>query len=174
MKFLTTLAVALATSIPALGSEAGGYKSESQSVSEVFTSTITKVYSAADGDYSFAAYAVTWRNQEVIVTTYQRHDDLTVGDTVRCEMRQLPSVLAGNKGRMTFSLLGRPGDVTAAVVLNPTPAEELARLERVATEVRRRRAEREASSGNTESNSPKTPNKAPEPTTGTVTPRATP
>jgi hypothetical protein len=161
MKSIVLLVALLASAIPSRAAEAAGYKSESQALSEIFTSTITKVYSVRDGDYRFVAYAVAWRNQEVIVTPFSpQHEDLTVGEVVRCEMRQIhPSVGGAGKGRMTFSLLGRPGE-PSAIGVRPSPVEEQARLEAVAAEVSRRRADREAAGSKMEPN-PSKPNKAP-------------
>jgi hypothetical protein len=169
MKTIVCVASIVAFSTLGRAAETSAYQMESKATSEVFTSRITKVYSARDGERRFFAYVIVWQDQEVIVTPYSaRHDDLAVGDTVRCEMRQThPPTIGGSKGRMTFLLLGKPGDSLPVGMVQSNP-EEQARLEGVAAEVARRRAERESSP------LPQTPRKATERTPETVTPGVSP
>lgn len=89
MKSLPSFLLALVLPLAALAADQPAYKAEAQAVSELFTTTISRVYSAGGDEHRFVAYAVTWRDREVIVTSVvPRHDDFAVGDTVRCAMRQ--------------------------------------------------------------------------------------
>jgi hypothetical protein len=142
------LALAFALPLAAPAAEAPAYKSESQAISEIFTSKVTKVYSARDGVNHHVAYVILWRDHEVVVTPppYTRAlDALKGGDSVRCEMRQSHLIPGADGGaRMSFALLPRPGDPAFIPSFSPTPPEEQKRLENVSAEVARRRGEREA------------------------------
>lgn len=168
MKTIALLAFAV-TAISAPAAEATGYKSESKTVSEIFTSNITRVFSAADGDYRFVAYAVQWRDQEVIVVIppfSSRNDELHVGDAVRCEMRQMPpsTAAAASRPRMIFTFLGRSNDSTVGAGLIPNVQDEAARLRAITGEIERRRVERDATGAQLD-RGPQKQNQALEPTT---------
>lgn len=78
------------------------------------------------------------------------HETVSVdyaGRTITLAMRAVKVVSSGQASApMPLPAPGIPSAVTQNVVLNPTPADEQARLEAVATEVRRRRALREQAS----------------------------
>jgi len=64
------------------------------------------------------------------------------GRTMKLALRMAKVVSAGSAAAQP-GMSGNPSAVTQSVVLNPTPADEQRRLDAVATEVRRRRMERE-------------------------------
>lgn len=141
---LLVVAVALRAAEPT-----SGYRSESKSVSELFSSPILKIYAASEGEHRYVAYVVRWKENEIVVvpSSYMRGlEDLKVGDTVRCQMTQ-EHHLAGDDSapKMRFILMSGPGGPLSSVRgVSTSTAEEAARLEQVAQEVTRRRAQREA------------------------------
>ncbi len=68
------------------------------------------------------------------------------GRTITLAMRAVKVASSGQASAPLPGMPTMPSAVTQSVVLNPTPADEQARLEAVATEVRRRRALREQAS----------------------------
>lgn len=144
MKSIPLLLLALTLPSIALAADQPAYKTESQAVSEIFTTTIVRLYSAGEGEHRFVAYVVTWKDREVVVTSLTpRHDDFAVGDTVRCAMRQsLTGPDPRTAGRMIFTLLGRPSEPVSARLLSDG-AESQERLAAIAAEIDRRRAARE-------------------------------
>ena len=114
--------------------QTSAYKSEATALTEVFSTKILKIYQAESEAGEFVAYVVDWRGQEVIVVPVSRMPGEVpkkVGDTLRCTMRSsIVPVDRSEKGRLSFSY----GDALS----------EAARLETIASEVRQRRAERDA------------------------------
>lgn len=161
MKSSVLIAIAMLTPISMPAADAPGYQSESQAVSEIFTSRITKIYAAREGAHEFVAYVIMWKDHEVIVTPppyiNRQFDSLAVGDIIRCEMRQsyAPAANGGGTARMTFTMVGRPGDPASAAGFVPGAANDAARMEAVSAEVARRRAYREAAPNVPQPNSPR-------------------
>jgi hypothetical protein len=140
-----------------LGAEdKSGYTPESRTVSETFTSKISKVYSFQDGDFEYVALVVDWKGHDVVITALPigtANKRYEVGDTVRCMMSQMDSKVGGaNKKRVMFSLLSSG----TTLIPNPTPEDEIRRLEQIAAEVARRKALRDS-----EIFAPATPPKTP-------------
>ena len=93
------------------------YVSESQSITETFSTKITKVYSVKSDGYEYISYAINWRGQEAVVTQQfsgAESNKYNVGDTVRCVMQQhaFPKG-ASTKGRITFILVRSDGITSA-------------------------------------------------------------
>lgn len=168
MKFTAFFVILLGTVVTVRAAESSDYKSESQAVSELFTSKVTKVYAARDGENTFVAYVVQWKEQEVVVIPRPfLREDFAVGDAVRCQMEQShPLRGLGGTRPMTFMLFGRPGD-TAIERLE----SEKARLAAVAAEVEKRRVLREAAAAQIGVGSQQ-PNPGGTAKPGSVTPRA--
>lgn len=145
MKSIPLLLLALTLPSIALAADQPAYKTESQAVSEIFTTTIARIYSAGEGESRFVAYVVTWKDREIVVTSLTpRHDAFAVGDTVRCAMRQsLTGPDSHTKGRMFFTLLGTPSEPASPQLLSDS-TESQERLAAIAAEIDRRRAAREA------------------------------
>ena len=137
MKKLAQVTLALLATALLHGGDDSGYKSESKSMTEVFTSKILKVYSFQEENHQYVAYVVTWKDHEVVVSPLGAvggADKYKVGDTIRCQMQQLPARVGDeNKSLITFSIMYGSGTTVDA-----------ARMEAVSQEVERRRAEREA------------------------------
>lgn len=110
------------------------YVPETTTTSEVFRSRVLKVHHFIEADFEYLAYTIDWRGREVVVSATAIGEILKEGDTIRCMMRAMPvAVGEGKKAAITFSILSSGGGSTDAV-----------RLQAVADEVRRRRAERGA------------------------------
>src|SRR5579871_5667713 len=88
--------------------EGANYTPLSRTVSETFTSKVVKVYSFQEGDSSYVAYVVNWKDHEVIVTPLAFGGAATdtpykVGDTIRCQIEQMDRKLGdSSKTSMTF------------------------------------------------------------------------
>ncbi len=117
-----------------------GYKAETRSVTEIFTSKVLKVYSFQEADVDYAAYAVTWKDHEVIAVCYSSvgaDKRYKVGDTIRCQMQQMPfRVGESAKARAVFMVM--PAFGSSGV------ADELRRLDSIRADVEARRMKREA------------------------------
>lgn len=140
MKYSSRIIVcAILTATVVWAVDDSGYKPESRSVTEVFTSKVVKVYSFQEADVDYDAYVVTWKDHEVVVVSYgglgaDKH--YQVGDTIRCQMQQMPYRLGGStKARVMFSVLPAFG---------ASATDELHRLESIRADVEARRATREA------------------------------
>lgn len=96
---------------------------------------------------------VNQKGYDFVVKSYDSaHETVSVeygGRTLTLAMRAVKVASSGQAAApmpLPSPGPGMPSAVTQPVVLNPTPADEQARLEAVATEVRRRRAMREQAS----------------------------
>lgn len=120
-----------------------GYTPESRASSEIFTSKVVKVYSFQDGDAEYVAYVVTWKDHEVVVTSFGTggaDKPYNVGDVIRCQMQQMYHRVGDTgKARIIFSIMPGGPAVTGT-------ADEEQRLEAVRAEVETRRLKR-ASTG---------------------------
>jgi hypothetical protein len=95
---------------------------------------------------------INQKGYDFLVKSYDAgHETVSVdygGRSITLAMRVV-KVASSGQASAPMPLLGLPfarSAITQSVVLNPTPADEQARLEAVATEVRRRRALREQAS----------------------------
>ena len=93
---------------------------------------------------------INQKGHDFLVKSYDAgHETVAVdygGRTITLAMRVAKVASSGQASAPSPILPTGPTAVTQTVVINPTPADEQARLEAVATEVRRRRALREQAS----------------------------
>jgi hypothetical protein len=116
------------------GEEPKAYAPETTESSEIFRTKVLKVHHFTEADFEYLAYTIDWRGHEVIVVPFSADEILKEGDAIRCTMRAMPvKVGEGKKATITFSVLP-----------SRTSASNAARLQTVADEVNRRRANRNA------------------------------
>ncbi len=134
MKILPIIALTCLFTLRLSAEDSAKYSPESRNTTEVFSSTITKVYSFTEGDVSYYAYVVTYKDHEVVlVSSFSTNNAKTyaVGDVVRCQMLQMAMKVGDTtRTQVTFSL-------------KPAPEEEAERLERFRAEIETRRAKRQ-------------------------------
>jgi hypothetical protein len=157
----------LCAAVPSFAEGTASYTPESSSSSEIFASKIVKIYSFQDGDISYIAYVVVWKDHEIIVSPlpeFVADSHFKVGDTIRCQMRQAHRRIGDQD----------MASVTFSIVLSP--AQEAQHFEAIRADIESRRLARisgmSVATPQSLDKEPQKPNKAPVPTTTVVTPPA--
>jgi hypothetical protein len=84
MKILSCICISLLTFCLIAAAEDKGAQNAPAvpGMPETAQGKVLKVYACKDGDYKFIAYAVKWKDQEVIVSDTLAKSDYKVGDTI--------------------------------------------------------------------------------------------
>jgi hypothetical protein len=136
MKTLLLRTLLILTLAPAVYGEGDdNYVPEIRNTSETFTSKVLKVYAFQEGDLHYAAYVVSWRGHEVVVTAGPGDTSTkthAVGDSIRCRMHHLTRKTDTGTTAYTQFILARGAE------------DEQARLEAIEASVQSRRALRKS------------------------------